>query len=89
MLFKERKFVKAIPVWEEGKQRTLNHAIRLETQIVRYDNAILRISGHTAYQIFINGEFIHWGRQERGAGITEWTRWILANILPNKKIPYP
>ena len=68
MIFEKIKFSKARPVWEKGKQRELNHSLRFVSHVGRSENAILRISGYTGYQVFINGEFVHYGPARAGRG---------------------
>ena len=68
MIFSEARFIKALPVWERGMQRELNHALKFTADVGKYTNALLRISGHTGYQVFINGEFVHYGPARAGRG---------------------
>ncbi len=68
MLFKEIKFEKACPVWEKGMQTELNHSLKFVSDIEKSKNAFLRICGYTGYQVFINGEFIHFGPARAGRG---------------------
>ena len=49
-------------------QTELNHALKFETRVGKYENAVLRISGYTGYQVFVNGEFVHWGPARAGRG---------------------
>ena len=66
MIYKEKSFIKARPIWEVGKQMTLNHTLLFETEIDKGENILLRVTGYTGYQIFINGKFIHWGPARAG-----------------------
>ncbi|MBE6634778.1 MAG: hypothetical protein E7617_01070 [Ruminococcaceae bacterium] len=68
MIFAESHFIKALPVWECGMQKELNHALRFVADVRDYSDALLRISGHTGYQVFINGRFIHYGPARAGRG---------------------
>ena len=68
MIFSETRFVKALPVWERGMQRELNHALKISARVGRHTDALMRISGYTGYQIFINGEFVHYGPARAGRG---------------------
>ena len=61
-------FKKAKPIWEKGKQTTQNHTILYETELQAHESAILRISGHTGYQVFVNNIFVHWGPARAGRG---------------------
>ena len=68
MIFSEARFLKALPVWEREMQKELNHALEFTVELTKYAKALLRISGHTGYQIFINGEFVHYGPARAGRG---------------------
>ncbi len=68
MIYREFYFKSAKPVYEAGCDRELNHAIKLEAEIGKYDDLDLIISGYTGYQIFINGKFVHYGPARAGRG---------------------
>ncbi|MBQ3016299.1 MAG: hypothetical protein IJD79_05920 [Clostridia bacterium] len=68
MKFKETQFVKACPVWEKGMQTELNHSLKFVSNIEECKDAFLRISCYTGYQIFINGQFVHYGPARAGRG---------------------
>lgn len=68
MIFSEARFRKALPVWERGMERELNHALKLFAAVGRASDVLLRVSGYTGYQIFINGEFVHYGPARAGRG---------------------
>lgn len=68
MLFEAVNFEKARPVWEKGMQKELNHSLKFVSGIAKRRDALLRISGYTGYQVFINGEFVHFGPARAGRG---------------------
>ena len=68
MIFKNTSFKKAIPIWEKGMQTEQNHAVLFETIVDGRAEALLRISGYTGYQIFVNEQFVHWGPARAGRG---------------------
>ena len=68
MIFREKKFTKARPVWERGMQKELNHSLKFVSSVEKSENAILRISGYTGYQVFVNGELVHYGPARAGRG---------------------
>ena len=54
MLFKEKNFVVATPIWQKGKRTALNHALLFETEIERKDDMLLRVSEYIGYQMMMS-----------------------------------
>ncbi|MBR5977852.1 MAG: hypothetical protein IK033_02515, partial [Verrucomicrobia bacterium] len=56
-------FISALPVWPEGMEKTKNITIGYRALVKRPfgGKATLRMTGHTLYRIFLNGEFIGHG----------------------------
>lgn len=51
-------FEKAIPVWQKGKACEKNHSLLFRVIAGKSDNTVLRLTGSSLYQIFVNGEFV-------------------------------
>ena len=84
MIFKKTSFKKAKPIWEKGEQKTQNHTILFESFVKQAPTAVLRISGYTGYQVFINGEFVHWGPARAGRGYYRVDEFIIGKYLKDK-----
>ena len=68
MIHREYSFRAAKPVYESGKDKELNHAIKIEAEVGKYNDLTLAVSGYTGYQVYINGEFVHYGPARAGRG---------------------
>ena len=68
MIFQPTAFIKAIPIWGEGKSKEINCSLWFQTSIEKSDNTVLRIAGSNDYQIFINGQFCFYGPARAGRG---------------------
>ncbi|NLN04577.1 MAG: hypothetical protein GX166_07155 [Clostridiaceae bacterium] len=55
-------FKEALPVWQKGKEKEMNHSMLFKTVILCNENSgkkyVVRIAASTVYQLFINGNFI-------------------------------
>lgn len=55
-------FIEALPVWQKGKEKEMNHSMLFKTVILCNGNSgkkyIAKIAASTVYQLFINGKFI-------------------------------
>ena len=74
-------FDSAFPVWEVGKACEKNNTLLFRTIIPKNKNVILRLTGSSTYQIFINGEFVASGPARAAHGyyrVDEHTldRWL-------------
>ena len=61
-------FLRAVPVWEAGKEREMNQMLCFEAELDLTEDSVLRIAGQTGYRVFINGEFVHFGPARAGRG---------------------
>ena len=68
MIFQEKNFQKAIPIWEKGTQKQMNRTLLFCVKIPFCENAVLSVTGHSNYQIFINREFVFYGPARAGKG---------------------
>lgn len=54
-------FLKAVPVFESGKETEMNTFYGFYTRILKGENTILKITGASTYSIFLNGVFVFCG----------------------------
>lgn len=56
-------FISALPLWPEGMEKTKNITVGYRVLVKKPagNTATLRMTGHTLYRIFLNGEFIGHG----------------------------
>lgn len=62
------QFDKARPVWAAGKEKEMNYSLLLRAVITGGAPVSLRATGHSDYQIFVNGEFVAQGPARAGHG---------------------
>ncbi len=59
-------FIQALPVWQKGMETEMNHSLLFRALIPAQKDVLLRIAGHTAFNIFINGKFLAAGPARAG-----------------------
>ncbi len=59
-------FAHALPVWQAGMEKEKNHSLVFRALLPEAKNVTLRIAGHTAYQVFVNGKFVTAGPARAG-----------------------
>ena len=64
---KKFEFEKAAPVWIKGKEKEMNVSLCLSA-VFSADSAVLNITGHSLYQVFLNGRLIAEGPARAGHG---------------------
>ncbi len=74
-------FESALPVWQAGAEHEKNYTLVFKQEI-HTQNAILRISGQSSYQIFANGCFIAYGPARTAHGYHCIDEIDLSNHLP-------
>ena len=62
------KFRKALPVWGAGLEKEMNVSVALRTVLPKGCAPVLYVTGHSDYQIFINGAFLAQGPARAGHG---------------------
>ena len=62
-------FVAALPIWIEGREREMNLSAKL-TFKGRLNGATMTMTGAAFYQVYANGELIHFGPAKKGLGYT-------------------
>ncbi len=61
-------FKEAKPIWVKGKTKEMNFGMELTYQMPPQANASLVITGATFYQVFANGELLHYGPARKAHG---------------------
>ena len=61
-------FCKAVPVWVQGRETEMNLWVSLRAIIKPGKRARLRVTGHAAYHVRMNGELIAFGPAKCGEG---------------------
>jgi len=64
---KKTTFKYAVPVWITGEEKEMNVSLRLEAK-VKKGGVLLRIAGHSLYQVFVNGRLAAQGPARAGHG---------------------
>ncbi len=78
-------FSKATPVWAKDKEKEMNYSLLLRVQLPARRAAVLRIAGHSDYQIFLNGEFVAQGPARAGHGFFRADEIDLAPYLTGER----
>ena len=80
---KQFAFKSAKPVWAQGREREKNLSLILRAVLPADIPAELYITGHTGYQIFLNGRFLAQGPARAGHGFFRVDRLDLSPALQN------
>ena len=62
------KFLRAKPIWIEGKEKEVNCRVQFKTICPKTENAFIRIATSGVYQLVINGKFVSYGPARAGKG---------------------
>ena len=65
---KKYNFIKAVPVWEEKKEKTINYNLVFRTIVPKSNNTFIALSASNMYQMFINGTMVSEGPARAGHG---------------------
>ena len=80
---REQLFLRAKPVWEEGKEKISNYTLLFRTEIEgKYalkDKVVIKLTGHTVYKLYINGNFVL-----HGPAKTAHSYWRVDELEINK-----
>ena len=68
MICTPASFKLAKPVYAAGLSREMNVSVLFCAQIPSGEGTLLRMAGHCSYEVFINGEFVHYGPARAGRG---------------------
>lgn len=74
-------FQKAVPVWEEGQDKTMNHTLEFKAQLQGRDDFILYLAGATSYLVFVNDRFFAHGPARAAHGFYKVDRLHLVDCL--------
>ncbi len=61
-------FIKAIPVWEKGKDKEKNYNLAFRAVIGPANRATVSVAAANTYQLFVNGEMVSHGPARAGHG---------------------
>ncbi|MBQ8611649.1 MAG: hypothetical protein IJ412_08085 [Oscillospiraceae bacterium] len=75
------RFEKAVPVWQAGMEKEKNHNLLFRAVIPAREDALLRIAGHTRFQVRVNGRFLAAGPARAGHGYYRVDEYSLAGLL--------
>lgn len=74
-------FQKAVPVWEEGQEKTMNYTLEFKTRLHGRDDYILYLAGATSYLVFVNDKFFAHGPARAAHGFYKVDRLLLRDYL--------
>ena len=77
----EFSFRQALPVWEENRETEMNRSLVFRAALPRGGAPVLYVTGHTVYQIFVNGRFFAQGPARAGHGFFRVDELPLAEAL--------
>ena len=68
MVFERDSFKKAKGIWLKEYEGALNRTALFHTSISKGNNTIMNMAGQSTYQVYINGEFVHFGPSRASHG---------------------
>lgn len=74
-------FSHAVPVWEAGMETEMNHSLLFRARVPAAKRAVLRIAGHTRFQVRVNGRFLASGPARAGHGWYRVDEYPLDGLL--------
>lgn len=77
----EDLFQCALPVWERGMETEMNHNLLFVAHLPPRPQALLRIAGHTCFQVRLNGRFLAAGPARAGHGYYRVDEYPLDGLL--------
>lgn len=66
MIFKKASFVSAEPIFIKDRCLEKNLTMLLTANVGADTDAVMRMSGHCSYQVYVNGVFVHFGPARAG-----------------------
>lgn len=81
-------FAKALPVWENGKEKEKNHTLAFRCVVDKSKEYTLKIAGHNVYRILINGNFYASGPARTAHGFYRVSEYSITenNLLDGENI---
>ena len=80
-IIKSVSFEKAVPVWQAGMECEKNHNLLFRAVVPAREGAVLRIAGHTHFQLRVNGRFVAVGPARAGHGYYRVDEYALDGLL--------
>ena len=74
-------FQKAVPVWENGQEKTMNYTLEFKAQLQGTDDYILYLAGASSYLVFVNDRFLAHGPARAAHGFYKVDRLPLVDCL--------
>lgn len=81
----EYSFKKAVPVWEEGKEKEMNYWLCFRTETGKHENITLALTGSSAYIVKVNGAFVAFGPARCAHGFYRVDELPLASLCTEEK----
>ena len=78
-------FVKALPVWEEGKENTMNYNLIFRAVVDKSNDAKISLTASSMYQMFVNGVLVSEGPARAGHGYYRVDEIDLSKHLTDEK----
>ncbi len=85
MQIEKIEFAHALPVWQAGMEKEMNHSLLFRAVLPARTEAVLRIAGHTRFQVRVNGRFLAAGPARAGHGYYRVDEYALAGLLIEEK----
>ncbi len=84
---KQNKFFShAVPVWLKGMEREMNICAEVILEVRNIQNPVIYLTGATFYQVFVNGELIHYGPERKAAGYAAIDKVVLSENLKDTEV---
>lgn len=80
----EKQFEKAMPVWAEGEEKTMNLSCVFAWEIGACSELILRLTASCFYRAFLNGELVAYGPARAAHGLFRADEWKLFGATREK-----
>jgi len=78
---KKYTFKSALPVWQRGAETVMNRWLIFRTESKKNRNTILAITGSSAYDVRVNGEFVAFGPARAAHGVYRVDELDLSKFL--------
>lgn len=84
LMLTEKPFEKAMPVWAEGEEKTMNLSCVFAWEIGACSELILRLTASCFYRAFLNGELVAYGPARAAHGLFRADEWKLFGATREK-----
>lgn len=79
------EFIKASPIWIDGKEQELNCRVQFKAVCEKANNAKIHIATSGVYQLWINGQFVSYGPARAGKNHFRMEDFDISKFLTNEK----